>query len=427
MNSHLNNFKFYNLPHEAENNLIRGLAISLRQEPSFLMLLTQELTGSLPEGATYAKDITEAFINGEWEVDIQVDCSVAEVGSGISRVIAVTLTTDVIDTSGFYGFDVEVSGKHITDLYLRFGQTAILIEAKPSADNCLEQVHGQAASLVKSEEETSETAAQQFKKMVVPVSITWGDVLQWMETVNELNRKTGKSSYLLTDFVSFVRSSYPNWLNVQPLSRISSKQGAYDKAAIQQIQNRLNQVFLLDKFKGQIVEYPDRKAIDVSEWGWASEIIPYVSTDEHNFGKEVFVQERTYALSIAFQIKISHFMGKLVTTMQFSEEDLQPSKKLYTEENWKWAGKRDRSDNDWAELASFFDEHFRSEYDWRGQCKWQERLVNSNRQYIFLSFGFEVFVRIPLEELKELDKQEEPERLGQFVEGVVQAFKELMT
>jgi len=52
------------------------------------------------------------------------------------------------------------------------------------------------------------------------------------------------------------------------------------------------------------------------------------------------------------------------------------------------------------------DEHFKPEFNWRLSCDWEEQFIDSDRNYLFMSLGFEIEIYIPYTKLKNLDKNE---------------------
>jgi len=57
------------------------------------------------------------------------------------------------------------------------------------------------------------------------------------------------------------------------------------------------------------------------------------------------------------------------------------------------------------DLEQWLDKEILPVFDWREKCKWKENFVQSSRNYVSVSFGFEVIVEIPYRLLQDLDQK----------------------
>ena len=48
-----------------------------------------------------------------------------------------------------------------------------------------------------------------------------------------------------------------------------------------------------------------------------------------------------------------------------------------------------------------FDKHLN--YDWRKECEWNNKMLNSGKNQFDVSFGYELTLRIPFENLQKID------------------------
>jgi len=437
-NLHLNQFQFFSNDPGIENNLTRGLAICLKNDPAFLLLFLK----SIIESNSWTK-LNQAIYDDSINIDIQVDCDIFSENE-ISKIYAIALTTEKLNESEFFNNNASPTGKNITDIVIQFGQELILIEAKRTSENCLDQLNQQVKKVLRDEKKLTQDLCNVQSK-------TWGDILDLIDLVSGLNRFSGKDNIILLDYLAFVRNTYPSWLPARPFSGLKEP---FDRATIMQMNLRLNQAKKLEFTEKELTSYQDRLVIDVADWDWASEISPYAYLNEEtklpevqiyiwpantkNQGyyldyndlewtqkERITIVNKTYPLKVIRQFKFSHIMGRYITQINFEKKDLRDGLEIYTSENFiKWCGKINRSEDNWASLEKFFDFYFKKDFNWRKQCIWDENFINSNRQFLQLSFGFEAVITIDFDTLKFLDNEKDPIKLGKFLRSVKVALKE---
>jgi hypothetical protein len=62
--------------------------------------------------------------------------------------------------------------------------------------------------------------------------------------------------------------------------------------------------------------------------------------------------------------------------------------------------------------------------DWKSQCNWQDKIINSNRSLFNIAFGYHISITIPFIKLKQLDKNHNDiTPLANFIESIYRAFE----
>jgi hypothetical protein len=271
-----------------------------------------------------------------------------------------------------------------------------------------------------------------------------------LEKINHLQILSRQHSVFISDFLQLSEIRFPEWFEPKPFNVLPFS-NQHRTTKYNQLAKRMRQALASSKY--ELLGYYDRLGISVP-YGWASEIIPefqyYENSKDKEFvtfniwpgntkqqGYQIFnksldwhkktsltVCDKEYEIEIAFSIKLCHF-NRYVSGINFYPKDILKS--INTADNFynksgKW--NRDR----WSELEFFFDEHFISEVDWRSRCGWADNFLNSDRNYLTMSIGYEVCMFIPYSELKRIDKTEaDIKNLSDFINDIADSYKKLLS
>lgn len=429
-NHHLNVFRFYNESSNQEfieNNLSRAFALTLKNNNLFL----NEYLKSIVSDEDYKYLFGHFSNDDELKIDLQIDTDSIK-GESYRTVYAVALTSNrKIDFSNFLTLQNREK-KNITDILILIKDIAIIIEVKRTAEDCKQQLFDQVYS---------------FIKIAKPVSTPWQSVIRLMEKVSNIERISGKQCIFLSDFIQLSEIRNPHWFEPKPFafSPFSTKLGEVNYENIVQ---RLTQILGQSKF--ELLPYNDRLGIAIP-YNWAREILVSLRMIQNRnyivFGcwpgntksqgyhvydrfapdwmnkKILVIDGKLYETDIAYNVKLCHF-NKFITGFTFRNSDLKDNnRKAHTPNNFRGqSGKWE--ENDWNKLEFFFDDYLKPEYDWRKKCDWQGCFLNTDRSYLTMSLGFEVFTFVPYNELQEIDKNEDDisqitAKINEICEGLI--------
>ena len=117
------------------------------------------------------------------------------------------------------------------------------------------------------------------------------------------------------------------------------------------------------------------------------------------FSKEIKFLDNTYLVTKTHHISFRTSFQRYITGLWFGDDKLK--QELYTRNNfYKYTGRKKRG-VDWNEIETLLDNYLN--FDWKNACKWNEKIISSGKNQFDISFGYEVFLKIPFEKLKELD------------------------
>ena len=227
------------------------------------------------------------------------------------------------------------------------------------------------------------------------------------------------------------------WLPETPINSLSSNNKnsilrRVDSAIIEasKINNEINKL-----------HYNDRLGIGFPK-KWAKEIIFNINEDgdldvsiypgntksqgyslfstSPNFSSQVMLLSEPFDIYKNYHIKFTSFQ-KYFSGLWFGEKEMKEN--LYTKNNfYKYSGRKKRG-SDWEEIAGLFDKHL--QFDWRQQCNWDDKIINSGKSQFDLSFGYSILMKIPFSKLKELDIQESDlSNLSKLIIEIYNAFKD---
>lgn len=440
---HLNIFRSYRDPDVVENNLTRALAMCLQQDALFFTSFFQ-LISSNPKLSNHHLNDLLHYVDGDEQIQIDIQVDVINLADeSVEHVFGITLTTEKIPEKDF---ELEPedpgNGRQITDLVIRLRNWLFIVEVKRSNEHCVAQLKKQLFGVK--------------EKVKAYQSLSWEEVMNAMRKARNIYQLLGQQSTFLEDFRELIASQYADWLPTAPFRYIDLK-NTDPQEFLEKVYKRL------DVSKQYVTDYSfdfqaNRSLIPV-DWGWASEVIPYFENNEagntvlnvyiwpantktqgrkvyYRPGREAWQQKRklqvegheSFPLFIYPQIKFSNSYGKYISEFSFTkpEDLLEP---IHTQENFEYSGKWTRTgeEQNWSQLEAFFDDHIAPEFDWRTKSKWQEKFIDSNRNIVFISFGFVVITSVPYDYLQQIDQQASgPKAVGNLLNNITQAYEHLL-
>ncbi len=436
MNQHLNIFRFHNESSDKEfieNNLSRAFAICLKNNNLFL----NEYLKTVVTADDFEYLFSTIGENEEYSIDLQIDTATLE-KENYRKIYAVAMTTDKsLNMFDFFSQPNFGEKKNITDIIISIKDIAIIIEVKRTGEDCKAQLFNQVLPFIRDE----------FN--VIPVKHSWQETINLLEKINHLQILSRQQSVFISDFLQLSEIRFPEWFEPKPYKALPFST-QYGTKIHNQLLMRMRQALSSSKY--QLLGYNDRLGISVP-FGWASEIIPEFQFYEDSkdkeyvtfyiwpgntkqqgyqiFNKPLNWHEKTslpvrnieYEIEIAFAVKLCHF-NRFVSGINFYPNNI--SKTIHTLDNFhNKSGKWDRSN--WEELEIFFDEHFNVEFDWRSKCEWINKFLNTDRNYLTMSIGYEVTMFIPYSEFKRIDKTESDlKNLSDYVNDIVDSFRKLL-
>jgi hypothetical protein len=442
MDYHLNLFRFFNESTEKEfieNNLSRAFSLCLTNNSFFFNEYIKDIV--TPDDYQYLfssiSSETKSF------VDIQIDTATIETES-YKTVYAVAMTSDRNLKMDDFLFQQEVSDKkNITDIFITIKDIAIIIEVKRTGEDCKAQLFNQVLPFTKA------------NIAINPKKYSWQEVVKLLEKVKHVQQLVSQNSIFINDFLELSEIKYPEWFEPKPFNVIpfTHQRGTTNYFQLQKrIRQGLAGVSPIATNQFELLNFNDRLGITLP-FVWATELIPefetypdstkdYVTfyiwpgnTKQQGYSifnkpldwtkkKSLLVEGSEYELEIVYNIKLSHYMGKYVTGINYYESDVV--KPLHTSDNfYHQSGKWDR--DSWHDFEKLLDEHFKPEFNWREYSKWENTFLNSDRNYLFMSLGFEVCVYIPFSKFKTIDKTEtDITKVSDFIYKIANSFQNLI-
>lgn len=428
-NSHLNLFRHYAASDDhavLENNLTRALALCLQHDALFLYALLGAIVGE--EELRSHLHLTD--LQDRLTVDVQQ--SVRNLAP-CTTLYAVALTETELSLAGYDTLEPRDTEAPITDLTIRYKDVLVLVEVKPSAENCLAQLKGQVQVYQQVQGDEQATSVQ-------VKALSWAQVVRLAADTRNLRQLVNQPSPYTADFVQFIQYYFPKWDEVLYFKVIPFIQaGGINEAALYKRLHYIQQ----QAFGDQLKWFSDRVAMPIDEL-WASEVIthleqhdgkPYVvvnvwpantkSQGWSIFGKslawadrtELTVGNQTYEVTVTCRLKFSHF-NKYIFLIPVNADFM----------SWEafntYAGKWDR--DDWPKLEELLDRD--TNRDWRSsESTWLDYFVNTDRNYTAIAPGYEVSVYLPYAEFQALDTSTEKwQPVAQKISAVVQALRDLI-
>jgi hypothetical protein len=408
MNTHLNIFNSYsksNRQFQLENDLTRALAICL-QENSFLFNDILKLI--FDQTNFFNEFFNDLETNNEIAITIQHNSNSIK---DFDKLFAVSLSEHIMKKEDFWNQKHETLYDPICDIVIRINQNVIIIEAKRDNVNCTAQLYNQAFNICQ------KNSIDNMKDIVYPVDLHWAKLMEKAVKVHSFETATGTHNRFIKDFIDLVKNHNFKWLPEPSISSVSPD----NKMAIQRrIESAINELCKTEKYKR--LEYNDRLGLYFDQ-PWAQEVLfnvsdkgdlfisiypgntkaqgAYIFAREPQLKRALSINNKTYDITTLYNIKFTSFQ-KYFEGLWFNEDKL--AKPLYTDHNFrKYCGRRKRG-VEWDEVANLFNECFKPSYDWKKECNWESKVIQSGKNQFDLSFGYFLEIIIPFGELQVLDK-----------------------
>ena len=434
MNAHLNVFKTYTKKertHQLENDLTRALAICLQEDPLFF----HEILKLIFEDSKY---FTEFFddINNTNEISIEIQKNASEIQE-FEHIFAISLSENVMTEQHFWNQNRHTKYDPICDIVLRINNVVIIIETKRDAVDCTAQLYNQIYNVFHHNEQVLDGSCKQ----VTPFDLNWVKLMDVAVKVLSFERSIGSPNRFINDFVNLVKQHNFKWLPEPALLSVSPTD---QNAIARRFDSVLSELDKLPQY--QKLEIRDRVGLRLNE-PWAEEIIYRIQKDgalsvavypgnTKAQGRSIFhkdpqfkdmfvINGKEYQVSKMYHIK---FNGqRYITGLWFGDNCLVENSTLYSKNTFnKYAGRRKR--DSWEKVEKLFDENFiKCKFNWRHHCHWDSKLIKSNRNQFDLSFGYELAVYIPFEDLKQIDtNKNDLTGLTNVVESIYDQFKNVI-
>ncbi len=436
MNAHLNLFRFFSdggSDPTLENNLSRGLALVFRNDPAMLI----EFMRMVVPVEVYEQSVENLTSDDKIDIDLQVPASGLE---GFEHIVGVTLTPERLDLTG----DVFAEGaeKPIIDIRITVRNIVVIIEVKLQQIDCFAQLQNQ---ILKA---TEKYEPHQFNSYTR--SLSWADVVELFQKIHSYHMSLGSPNIFVQDYIEFLSANFPTWFPVRNFSYLAFATDDKDPN-FHQIHKRLY-IAKVNAFQSPLVDTGDRAAIAV-DFGWASEINLYPMPDPDGTpsisvgvwpgdtkaqGSHLFtsgeslpwlvrssleVGTRRFRLTIEPYVKFGHF-NRGVTWIKMPLERSQEAYSTHTIDGFETLAGRWVKD-DWSRLSETLVGLVGD--DWKERADWNLYFGDSNRTYVDVSLGVEVYAFIPYSLAQELDSTyPERDQVATLIQGVIQALRDMI-
>ncbi|WP_367111572.1 hypothetical protein [uncultured Psychrobacter sp.] len=426
MNKHLNIFKTYakdNRSYQLENDLTRALAICLQEDALFFHEVLKSIIG---DSDLYNKLFED--LDSDTEVQIEIQKKTSQI-KDFDKVFAVSLSESVM--SGFWQQKHNSKYDPICDLVITINNILIVIEAKRDNINCTSQLYNQILNILSHQNK----GLDDNREIVAPVDLNWRKLMAIAVKVASFEKTTSNTNRFLNDFIQLVKEHNFSWLPETPIGSIKNINA---KSISRRIESAIIR-FCDNNESIAKLTYRDRLGTTFTK-EWANEVLFNVDEEtgdlvveiypgntkgqgyhifqsEPRFNLQLTINDEGYAIDKSYHIKL---MGQsYITGFWLSESDFK--KNLYTKRNFhKYTGRVKRES--WGEIEALLDEHISC--DWKSKCKWQGKVLNSNRTLFNISFGYYITVRIPFERLSQLDvNHDDITPLADLIESIYKAFE----
>ncbi|REL24814.1 hypothetical protein DYD21_16775 [Rhodohalobacter sp. SW132] len=424
-NNHLNLFHFYGEKGNQflEDNLTRGLAICLKNDPILLdRFLRTIMKGYYDDLFKTEGEKTNLIIN------VQQRAGTFE---GIQTVFGVPLTTQELD------FETEISPKGvdspITDLSIQIGDQLILIEVKRTAEDCRKQLQNQIDVVSKANDENVNVEDVG--------TFSWGVLMDLIRHTLKFENEVSHRSIFTSDYYDFIKRQFPSWFANIPFREISFpdniEESPKEKELLEVRLNLIKQEILNIWNKKSNVDDElvfNRANIPVHDYNWVDEINIEPSIDKVTSEKFIslkvwpgdtktqgysiykkgktfewppYIFNKKYKFRIQPYLKFSHMQGLCWVNTKDKTNPKTHTKEFFDRFTGKW--KRDKQKGwiknkaSWDKFDQILEEVNDSEHDWKTASKFNSRIEESQRSYFYVSIGFAVEVRMPYGIARELD------------------------
>jgi hypothetical protein len=431
MNTHLNIFNSYsktNRQYQLENDLTRALAICMQENSLFFNDVLKEIFNQTNYFNEFFNDMET---NNEIAISIQTNSNNI---AGFDKLFAVSLSEHILNEDHFWNQRHETLYDPICDIVIRINQIVVIIEAKRDNVDCTAQLYNQAFNICKK----NDIAHDKMKDIIHPVDMNWPKLMEKAIKVHSFETATGTHNRFLKDFIDLVKKHNYRWL---PEPSIFSVSPDNTNAIKRRVESAIIELCKADSYKK--LDYSDRLGLYFDQ-PWAQEMLfiindkgalvialypgntkdqgKYIFTHDPQVNKTISINNKSYDVGASYHIKFTSFQ-RYFTGLWFTEDQL--SKPLYSKHNfWKYCGRKKRG-AEWDEVADLFNECFKSSFDWKKNCNWESKVMNSGRNQFDLSFGYELVIIIPFKELQAIDNSKSD--LSGLISLIDAAYKEFKT
>ena len=451
LNKHLKLFNFYATESDKnskgyENNISRALAICLKNEA----ILLNEFLREVLNKRDYNEMFEKIFNNTETERGIEVNIQQKSSEIDCQYVYGLTLTPEETSNEKFEQIETNTKEDPIPDIVILVRDIAIVIEVKKNKEERgVAQLKNQVRTIV-------ENCELPFKNIQNESSYTWEKIIMlFLRVQNYLNMMNKKENVFIDDFLDYIKTEYPRWFPIKPLSKINFTTNQSNSNFVQ-LKKRLEIIkshvsnLLNDKESFQQTAGRGDIPLDV-DWAQIAEIKPekregsqYLVLkvwpgDTKGQGKNLFKKDRKlawtnqkqikdkYRLEITPYIKFAHF-NKGICYININSKE---RKKLGTHDlegflqlAGRW--KKDAATDNWFKLENILDKKL--DFNWQTETNWEEKFKQSNRSYVDISLGYKVEVLIPYAEASTKDKNRKDDcpEIAQFIFQLLEELKLLI-
>ena len=411
MNRHLNIFKTYTNSQRSfqlENDLTRAFAISLQEDSLFF----HEVLKKVFNGTKFYSQLFDS-LESETTISVDIQKRTSQI-SEYEHIFAITLSEAEI--GNFWEAKNNRNYDPICDLVIRINNVYLIVEAKRDNFDCTAQLYNQILNVINTEaEKTNSLNKLEHGKIITPFDLNWSKLMAIAVKVLSFEKSYGNTNRFLSDFVSLVKSHNYRWL---PESPINSLQSNNRNSILRRLDSAIIEASKVDNNITKL-HYNDRLGIIFNK-NWAQEILFSINdigylivaiypgntksqgyslfTKNPDFSNEIHILDTAYSVSKTYHIKFTSFQ-RYFTGLWFGDNELK--NQLYTRDNfYRYTGRKKRG-RDWEEIETLFDDNL--SFDWKNQCNWNEKIVNSGKNQFDISFGYELTLNIPFDKLKELD------------------------
>ncbi|WP_339918447.1 hypothetical protein [Yeosuana marina] len=411
MNSHLNIFKSYtntNRTYQLENDLTRALAISLQEDSLFF----HEVLKVILKSTNFYNQLFES-LESETYININIQKRASQI-SNFDHIFAISLSDSEI--GDFWEQHNNKNYDPICDLVIQINNIIMVFEAKRDNVNCTAQLYNQILNITNTENDPQDFNKTNYGSIVTPFDFNWSRLIAIAVKVSSFEKTMNSQNRFLSDFISLVKQHNFRWL---PEPSISALHPGNKPAILRRIESTIEEVAKTTDISK--LNYNDRLGLEFYR-PWAKEILFSINNEGNlylniypgntkgqgyslfknnpKFNDKLTILGSKCLIHYNYHIKFTSFQ-KYFQGLWFSETDLK--KPLYTKENFNIFTGRKKRGNQWEQIASLFDESLN--FDWRKQCDWGNSSFNGKNQFD-ISFGYEVYIMIPFQTLKELDQKQ---------------------
>lgn len=426
MNKHLNIFKTYakdNRSYQLENDLTRALAICLQEDALFFH---EVLKAVISNSGLYNRLFED--LDGDTEVQIEIQKRTSQIQE-FEQVFAVSLSESAM--SDFWQQTHNAEYDPICDMVITINNILIVIEAKRDNIDCTSQLYNQILNIFTNQSKRLEDN----KQAITPVDLNWKKLMAIAVKVASFEKTTANTNRFLSDFIQLVKEHNFSWLPETPIGSLKTINA---KSISRRIESALIK-FCDENTKVEKLAYRDRLGTTFTK-RWANELLFNIDANtgdlivdiypgntkgqgydifqnEPQFNTQLNIDEQFYSTKKSYHIKI---MGQsYITGLWLSDSNFK--KPLYTKQNFnKYTGRVKRES--WGTIEALLNDHISS--DWKSECQWQDKIINSNRTLFNIAFGYQIKIRIPFNKLSQLDtNHSDITPLANLINSIYKAFE----